>query len=389
MVSVIIVNYNVKYFVEQAVRSVLQSKCTESIEIIVVDNASHDGSVSYLKKVLPDITILESKENLGFAKANNLALEKASGDKILFLNPDTIVSDNTIQAFVDLVQSNPHAGAAGVCMINSDGTFAPESRRALPNPFVSFCKMSGLTAIFPKSRIFGRYYMKYLDKNKANRIQVISGACFFIRKDIALQLQGFDPSFFMYGEDIDLSYRLLKTGMENWYLPVTIMHYKGESTSKTSFRYVRTFYDAMIIFYKKHYRHYNWLLTMAIYLTIAIKKFTTFIKNNIAGIFTFLKKNVRNTYICVFADPSEHTIISSLLTRSGFADNILFSDPSGNFRKLNGRRKPAVLLFSTSKYNYSEILQYMQTGNCKGINLATFSNNGTPSILMADGTTIQ
>ena len=172
---------------------------------------------------------------------------------MLLLNPDTLVAEDTLRSCLDFLDARPTVGAVGVRMLNSDGSFAPESRRGLPTPFTSFCKMTGLWTLFPKSRLFGRYYMRYLNPDEANPIEVISGAFNMVRRKALDQIGLLDEDFFMYGEDIDLSYRLLQGGWENYYLPCTILHYKGESTVKSSFRYVNVFYKAMLIFFNKHY----------------------------------------------------------------------------------------------------------------------------------------
>lgn len=398
MISVIIVNYNVRYFVEQTVRSVLQSNCSDSVEIIIVDNASADESVDYLKRQLPsDIKIIANQENLGFAKANNLALEQAKGDFVLFLNPDTIIGDNVLDTMAAFLRKHPKAGAAGACMIGANGEFAPESRRALPSPFVSFCKMSGLQSLFPKSRIFGRYYMKFLDKEKQNRIDVISGACLFMRKDLALQLNGFDTTYFMYGEDIDLSYRILKSGFQNWYLPVRILHYKGESTSKSSYRYVKTFYDAMIIFYRKHYKGYNHILSAAIYMTIFAKGVMTFINNNILQSLHVLKKNTQKLGVVIVCTETESHVISQILSFNPYFEYVKYIPTNYPELFVNGgiltdidTKKYNHIIFSTDLFSYSDILSTLYSGKSKALSLGTYnSNNGSPFILLHNGTILE
>lgn len=396
MISVIIVNYNVKYFVEQAVRSVQQSKCKDAIEIIIVDNASADESVDYLTRQLPGVRIIANQENIGFGRANNLALEQAKGDFVLFLNPDTIIADNVLETLAEFLRNKPIAGAAGACMIGSNGVFAPESRRALPSPFVSFCKMSGLQTLFPKSRIFGRYYMKYLDREKKNRIDVISGACFFMRKDLAMQLHGFDTTYFMYGEDIDLSYRILKSGFQNWYLPVKILHYKGESTSKSSYRYVKTFYDAMIIFYKKHYKGYNHILSAAIYITIFVKGVIAFIKNNILDSFHLIKTNtVKQGAVIVCTESESHTI-SQVLSFNPYFEHIKYIPTNYPALFVNGgiltdiEKKYNHIIFSSDLFTYSEMISTLDNNKSKSLHIGTYnSNNGNPFILLHDGTILE
>lgn len=268
--SVILVSYNVKHYLEQAVRSVLLSAGTDiATEIFIVDNASTDGSAEYLSARFPathhaDVHIIANRENAGFGRANNQALARATGEYVLFLNPDTLLTENTLRDCLAFADARPDLGALGVEMLKADGTFAFESRRGLPTPWTAFCKMSGLAALRPRSKRFGKYYMRYLDATRPARIEIVSGAFFMARREALNACSGFDEDFFMYGEDIDLSYRLLKRGLHNYYLPTPILHYKGESTQKSSYRYVHVFYNAMLIFYRKHYHHSHFSLTLLV-----------------------------------------------------------------------------------------------------------------------------
>ena len=281
MLSVVIVNYNVKYYLEQCLESVRRASQGLQVEVFVVDNLSTDGSVPYLRERFPEVTFIENNENVGFARANNQAIRQSRGEYVLLLNPDTILCEDTLRRFVDFMDAHPEAGAAGAYMLHADGTFAPESRRGLPTPFVAFCKMSGLTRLFPKSRLFGRYYMGYLDVNEANRIEAISGACMMLRREALDRVGLLDEDFFMYGEDIDLSYRILQGGYHNYFLPVRMLHYKGESTVKNSYRYVYTFYQAMRLFFRKHYSHYSWVISLPINLAIWASSFMTYVANRL------------------------------------------------------------------------------------------------------------
>ena len=269
--SVIIVSYNVKYHLEQCIRSVIKASDELEADIWVVDNASSDGSVEYLQAIFPDVHFISNTENVGFSRANNQAIRISEGEYVLLLNPDTIVAEDTLKGCVDFLDTHPTVGATGVRMLNADGTFAPESRRGLPTPFTSFCKMTGLSSLFPKSRTFGKYYMKYLDPDEANPIEVISGAFNMLRRSALDKIGLLDEDFFMYGEDIDLSYRMLLGGWQNYYLPYYILHYKGESTAKTSFRYVHVFYNAMLIFFNKHFGKKYLFLGYLIRLAVIIR----------------------------------------------------------------------------------------------------------------------
>ena len=266
--TVVIVNYNVKAYLSQCLHSVARAIRGMSAEVIVVDNASTDGSVDELSEAFPWVKFIANKENVGFSCANNQAIRESKSEYVLLLNPDTVVGEEVLETCVSFMDSHPDAGGVGVKMLKEDGDFAWESRRGVPTLMTSFYKMVGLCNLFPKSRVFGKYYMRYLDENEVNRIDIISGAFMMLRRSALNEIGLLDETFFMYGEDIDLSYRLLKAGYNNYYLPSPIIHYKGESTQKTSFRYVRNFYNAMLIFYDKHFRDQRWmawLVRMGIY----------------------------------------------------------------------------------------------------------------------------
>ena len=276
--SVIIVNYNVKYYLDQCIRSVLRAfvLMNTPAEIIVVDNHSADGSVDYLEKrypqmLYPMVRFVRSAHNLGFARANNIAIRQSRGEYVLLLNPDTIVGEDTLKASVDFMDAHEDAGAVGVRMLGAQGRRAMESRRGLPTPMVSFFKMLGFCNRWPHHRLFGKYYMGYLPWDEPCQIEVVSGAYCMLRRKALDEVGLLDEDFFMYGEDIDLSYRVLKGGYHNYYLPVDILHYKGESTQKSSFRYVHVFYEAMLIFFRKHYSGMTFLLSLPIKTAIYAK----------------------------------------------------------------------------------------------------------------------
>ena len=258
--SIIIVSYNVRTFVAQCLDSVQKaSEGLDGVEVFVVDNASADDTVSHIGSHYPWVKLITNDENLGFSRANNIAIRQAEGEYILLLNPDTIVAEPTLRECVSFMDVHPQTGGLGVRMHNADGTVAPESRRAIPSPWVSMLKMLGFTK---------RYYMSHLSWDEPGRIEVVSGAFFMLRRKALDQVGLLDEDFFMYGEDIDLSYRLLKGGWENWYHPSDIVHFKGESTQKSSFRYVHVFYQAMLIFFRKHYGHQSFLFTVPVKLAI-------------------------------------------------------------------------------------------------------------------------
>jgi N-acetylglucosaminyl-diphospho-decaprenol L-rhamnosyltransferase len=263
--SIIIVNYNVKYFLEQCLCSVIKAVKNIDAEILVVDNNSADGSKEFFSGRFPQAKFLWKNENTGFAKANNEALQSATGDKILFLNPDTIVPEDCFEKCLAFFSTAPHIGALGVRMIDGNGNYLPESKRGFPSFFTSFCKISGLTKLFPHSKLFADYYLAHLPENEINEADVLSGAFIMADKKALDKTGGFDEIFFMYAEDIDLSYRIKKAGFKNYYFPqTTILHFKGESTRKDSVEYVRNFYGAMLLFIKKHYRTVQGILYAAL-----------------------------------------------------------------------------------------------------------------------------
>ncbi len=269
--SIIIVNYNVKYYLEQCLTSVERAFAGIEGEVTVVDNHSSDGSLAYLKPRFPHVTFIESNHNLGFARANNIAIRQSRGEYVLMLNPDTIVGEQTLKEVIAFMDSHPKAGAAGVQMLKANGEKANESRRGLPTPMTAFYKMTGLCARYPRHKRLGHYYMGYLPWDEPGQIEVISGAFLMVRKSVLDKVGLLDEDYFMYGEDIDLSYRILKGGYENWYVPARILHYKGESTQKSSFRYVHVFYEAMLIFIRKHYGHLGFLLGIPIRVAVYAK----------------------------------------------------------------------------------------------------------------------
>ena len=254
-ISIVIVSYNVCQLLDECLQSV--ERALEGVEgdIYVVDNDSTDNTVERITPRHPQVHFIANKENVGFARANNQAIRQSQSEYVLLLNPDTVVYEPTIRECIAFLDSHPEAGGAGVRMLTREGTPAPESRRAIPTPWVSFLKMLGFTR---------RYYMSHLPWDEPCQIEVISGAYCMLRRKALDQIGLLDEDFFMYGEDIDLSYRLLKGGWQNWYLPQDIVHYKGGSTKKTSYRYVHIVYQAMLIFFRKHYGHLSFVLTLPI-----------------------------------------------------------------------------------------------------------------------------
>ncbi len=284
--SVVIVNYNVRYFLEQCLHSVIKAGNGIASEVFVVDNNSVDGSQEMVRQKFPEVKLIDNRENVGFSKANNQAIRQARGEYILLLNPDTIVEDDTFRKVTAFMDEHPEAGGLGVKMVDGKGKFLPESKRGLPTPAVSFYKIFGLARIFPKSKTFGRYHLGYLDRDKVHDVEILSGAFMLLRKNVLDEIGLLDETFFMYGEDIDLSYRIIKAGYKNYYFPETrIIHYKGESTKKSSVNYVFTFYNAMIIFARKHFSSQNVrTLSMLINLAVYFRAFVAILNRFLARV---------------------------------------------------------------------------------------------------------
>ena len=292
--SIVIVNYNVKYFLEQCLHSVSKACDGISSEVFVVDNNSVDSSVEMVKQKFPAVRLIANNENTGFSKANNQAILQSNGEYVLLLNPDTVVEEDTFRKIVSFMDAHPDAGALGVKMLDGSGKFLPESKRGLPTPKAAFYKISGLASLFPKSKTFGQYHLGFLNRDKTNEVEILAGAFMLLRKSVLDKTGLLDEDFFMYGEDIDLSYRILKAGYKNYYFPETrIIHYKGESTKKSSVNYVLVFYNAMIIFARKHFSKQNaaaftFIIRIAIYLRAGAAILNRFIRKSILPVLDFM-----------------------------------------------------------------------------------------------------
>lgn len=269
--TVVIVSYNVRHYLEQCLGSLRRALKDIDAEVYVVDNHSKDDTVDVIPRTFPEVNLVASNHNLGFARANNIAIRQTESEYVLLLNPDTFVGENVIGECLAFMDGHRDAGALGVRMLDSNGNVAMESRRGLPTPMTAFYKMAGLCKRFPDSRRYGKYYMSYLPWDRPVEIEVVSGAFCMLRRTALDKAGLLDEDFFMYGEDIDLSHRLLKEGFRNWYYPADILHYKGESTQKSSFRYVHVFYEAMFIFFRKHYGNMTVLLSIPIRTAIVFK----------------------------------------------------------------------------------------------------------------------
>lgn len=277
--SIVIVNYNVEFFLEQCLNSVYKALNGINAEVFVVDNNSLDNSVEMVQEKFPQATCIANKINVGFSKANNQAIALSDSKYVLLLNPDTVVEEVTFSKVIDFMENHPDAGGLGVRMVDGKGRFLPESKRGLPTPPVAFYKIFGLSRIFKKSPKFNQYHLGYLDEHKNHEIAILSGAFMLMRAKAIEQVGMLDETFFMYGEDIDLSYRIQLGGWKNYYCSdTTIIHYKGESTKKSSVNYVFVFYRAMVIFAEKHFsktnaKSFSFLINLAIYFRAGLSIF--------------------------------------------------------------------------------------------------------------------
>ncbi len=276
-ISVVIVNYNVKDFLCQAILSLQTALKGISSEIIVVDNASDDGSSEMVNKRFPRVVLIKNSDNFGFAKANNIALRQAKGRYILLINPDTIVQEDTIKVMLKFLDEHTEVGLAGCKILNPDGSFQLSCRRGFPTPWVAFTKLFGLSRLFPKSKIFGQYNLTYLDIDETYPVDAVSGSFMMVRNDVIKEVGGLDERYFMYGEDLDWCYRIRQAGWQIYYVHTTqLIHYKGESTKRSSLDEIKIFYDAMHLFVEKHFNA-SIIFNIVLKLAIAIVSFAAFI----------------------------------------------------------------------------------------------------------------
>lgn len=262
-VTIVIVSYNVRQYLRQCLESIERLRKRHRLQVIVVDNASHDGTVELLQPLFPWVEFIPLGENIGFGRANNIGIERARGRYTLLLNPDTIVAENTIEEMLRYMDAHPEVGICGCKLLNADGTFQEQCRRGFPTPWAAFSKLFGLQALFPRSPLFARYNQSFRDPDETYYVDAVMGAFMFCRTEQLRAIGGFDPDYFMYGEDLDLCYRMAKAGYRTAYVPTTsIVHFKGESTRRSRINDVRVFYDAMVTFARKHYSSQRWFLLL-------------------------------------------------------------------------------------------------------------------------------
>ena len=373
--SVIIVNYNVKYFLGQCLHSLYLSLKDIDAEVIVVDNASKDESEEYIKELFPEVIYIYNKNNVGFAKANNQAIKIARGEYVLLLNPDTIVPELHTRQVLDFMDNNPDAGACGVKMLSPNGQYLRESKRGYPSPMASFWKLTGTYKLFPNNPYFNTYYLSYLDKEEVHEVPVLAGAYMMIRKSSLEQSGYLDEDFFMYGEDIDLSCRLEMSGDKNYYLPYSILHYKGESTTKESYKYVRVFYGAMGIFFKKHGNKYSKLSRLLVYsglyLQTYLKLSFVFIRRTLSRIH---KTQTHTPYFIIFASKTCNEEIFNILNKNGLGERCRFIDSNNNLKDLSSlSNKVTHIIYDKTLFSYDEILSKLEGENEHNTQLGVYN----------------
>ena len=349
--SVIILNYNVRYFLEQCVFSV--QKALEGIdgEIIVIDNASSDDSCEMMKTKFPHIKLIENEANLGFPKGNNIGVAQAKGEYICILNPDTVVAEDTFTSILNsqLPTSNSQLGIIGCKLIDGAGNFLPESKRGVPTPWVAFTKIFGLYKI---SNYFGKYYAQHLSENESGKVDILVGAFMVMKRELYIEVGGFDENCFMYSDDIDLSYLVLKTGKSNYYFHETsVIHYKGESTVRDG-TYMKRFREAMQFFYKKHFKKSRFFDVM-----MQVGSF----------VFSLLKKNQQKNEVRII---DEYIVFSRKNLELNLSKKATYLADFNYFE--NQSHKNIEIIFDTTTFSFAEIITFMQLNKSKNLSFKNY-----------------
>ncbi len=348
--SVIILNYNVRFFLEQCVASVQEALTNIDCEIIVVDNDSSDDSCEMIKSRFPNVKLIENNSNLGFPKGNNIGVAQANGDYICILNPDTVVAEDTFEKILAFAEKQENLGIIGCKLIDGSGNFLPESKRGIPTPFVALTKIFGLYNLFPNCKLFNRYYAQHLSENETGKVDILVGAFMVMKQDLYNKIGGFDENCFMYSDDIDLSYMALKNGKFNYYFHETsVIHYKGESTVKDGL-YMKRFREAMQFFYKKHYK--------------SSVLFDFFMKIGVL-LFTLIKKNQGNikpievdNYILISEDENLKSKLEKQLNKKLDWETKL--DSNTLFSHRNKSEKQTEILLDNSSFSFKEIISFLE-----------------------------
>ncbi|HSD13139.1 MAG TPA: glycosyltransferase family 2 protein [Flavobacterium sp.] len=354
--SVIILNYNVRYFLEQCVLSVQKALENIDSEIIVVDNFSADDSCLMMKQRFPEVKLIENKANLGFPKGNNIGVAEAKGEYICILNPDTVVAEDTFEKIASFLAMTENVGIVGCKLIDGTGNFLPECKRGTPTPWVAFTKIFGLYKFFPKSSLFNKYYAQHLSENQTGKVDILVGAFMVMKRDLYLEVGGFDENCFMYSDDIDLSYTVLKTGKSNYYFHETsVIHYKGESTVRDG-TYMKRFREAMHFFYKKHF---GGSFVFDVFMRIG------------AFLFAILKKKQQQQII---HKPEQYLLFSSDESlgeklEKQLQKKIIWSvdiDENALFSQENLKGCPLEIVLDNWRFSFKEIIRFLEKNKNKG-----------------------
>lgn len=346
--SIIILNYNVRYFLELCVLSVINAIQKIDAEIIVIDNNSQDDSCEMMKNRFPNIKLIENKENVGFPKGNNIGVSQATGEYICILNPDTVVAEDTFTKVLAFAKNQNNLGIIGCKLIDGTGNFLPESKRGTPTPFVAFTKITGLYKIFPKT--FGKYYAQHLSENETGKVEILVGAFMLMKRDLYHEIGGFDENCFMYSDDVDLSYMALKKGKSNYYFQETsVIHYKGESTVKDEI-YMKRNQQAMNFFFKKHFR-------VSFFFTVFMKMGIVFF--SVVKLFQWKPKPKSNpeNYIFVSSDAILKGKFESQLKKP-----IKLQDISQSFMKNTNTE----IVFDQNQLDFKTIINALEANKNKG-----------------------
>ena len=350
--SVIILNYNVRYFIEQCVLSVEKALAGIDGEIIIIDNNSPDDSCAMMKAKFPHIKLIENKENSGFPKGNNIGVAQAKGEYLCILNPDTIVAEDTFTKIMKTENWQLNTGIVGCKLIDGSGAFLPESKRGVPTPWVAFTKIFGLYKLFPNSNWFNQYYAQHLSENESGNVSILVGAFMVLKRDLYLQVGGFDENCFMYSDDIDLSYMILKTGKSNYYFHETsVIHYKGESTIRDG-TYMKRFREAMQFFYKKHFKK-SWFFDV-------MMQFGSFV-------FSLVKKSQQKQEIRII---SEYVVFSKRNFELKLDQKTTYLADFNQF--VNNPKENIEIIFDTTTISFCEIITFMQSNANKNISFKNY-----------------
>ncbi|WP_293873137.1 glycosyltransferase family 2 protein [Flavobacterium sp.] len=350
--SVIILNYNVRYFLELCVLSVQKAVQNLDAEIIVIDNNSSDDSCAMMKQRFQNIKLIENNDNFGFPKGNNIAVAAAKGEYICILNPDTVVAEDTFEKVLAFAKSKTELGIVGCKLIDGTGNFLLESKRGIPTPWVAITKIFGLYKIFPNISSFNKYYAQHLDENQTGKVDILVGAFMVMKRDLYNELGGFDENCFMYSDDIDLSYRSLQKGKSNYYFhETTVIHYKGESTVRDK-NYIKHFRKAMQFFYNKHFRK-----------SIVFD----FVMKCGSFIFSVVKKNQQKNRIFSI----DETILFTKGSSSTFASSVdIIYSRFDDFR-INSTIS-CEIIFDTTCFTYKEIISFMEKSKSVTVTFKNF-----------------